>query len=136
MRKLHLVEWVSLDAMVFPLIPSLGMGSEETISSNSFQALAKIPIFKLGWRGIGIQDLFKENALLGFAAGQPFLVSSNLEAYSPQTNLELFYRLSVGDNMTLTPAVQYVLNPFNVEPAAGQPDNSILQFLIRSTFSF
>ncbi|MEM9136335.1 MAG: iron uptake porin [Cyanobacteria bacterium P01_F01_bin.42] len=86
--------------------------------------------------GLGIRDLFKENALLGFAAGQPFLISNSLAEYSPQTNFEVFYRFPVGDNISLTPSIQYVLNPFNIEPAPGQPDNSLLQFILRTTFSF
>lgn len=86
--------------------------------------------------GIGVRDLLVDGSLLAFAAGQPFIVDTSLERYSPQTNFELFYRLPVGDNITITPTVMLITNPFNIEPAAGEPDNSILQMLLRTTFSF
>lgn len=86
--------------------------------------------------GIGFRDLLRENSLLGFAAGQPFLVSSSQANYKPQTNFEIFYRLPIGENISITPTIQYILNPFNIEPDAGQPDNSLLQILLRTTFFF
>lgn len=118
------------------LNPQIGNGFG---GGNLFQAVDGIDNnsnIQTWMAGVGFRDLLVENSLLGLAAGQPFLVNTSQVNYNPQTNFEAFYRLPVSNNITLTPTIQYVLNPFNIEPDTGQPDNSILQFLLRTTFSF
>ena len=86
--------------------------------------------------GIGVHNLLVDGSLLAFAAGQPFVVNTSLPQYSPQTNFELFYRFPTSDNITITPTIMLITNPFNLEPSIDEPDNTILQFLLRTTFSF
>lgn len=84
--------------------------------------------------GAGYKDLVFDGSLLAVAVGQPFNVNTALENYSPQTNFELFYRFPVNENLTLTPTLMYITNPLNLDVADA--DNSILQGLLRATFSF
>lgn len=86
--------------------------------------------------GIGFRDLLVDGSLLAVGVGQPFLIDSSQERYSPQTNLELFYRFPASENITLTPAVMLVTNPFNIQTLGNEPGNTILQILLRATFSF
>ena len=83
--------------------------------------------------GAGVNDLLVPGSMLAVAVGQPFIVSSDDPNYSTQTNFEAFYRFPVNDNITITPTVMLITNPFNV--SNGNP-NDIIQGLVRATFSF
>lgn len=83
--------------------------------------------------GVGFNDLLIPGSTLAVAAGQPFIVSSNDPNYATQTNFEAFYRFPINDNITLTPTVMLITNPFNV--SNGNP-NDVIQGLVRATFSF
>ena len=83
--------------------------------------------------GVGVNDLLVPGSLLAVAAGQPFIVNSADPSYSTQTNFEAFYRFPVNDNITITPTVMLITNPFNI--SNGNP-NDIVQGLVRATFSF
>ncbi|WP_010468001.1 iron uptake porin [Acaryochloris sp. CCMEE 5410] len=83
--------------------------------------------------GVGVNDLLVPGSLLAVAAGQPFIVSTTDPNYSAQTNFEAFYRFPVNENITITPTVMLITNPFNV--SNGNP-NDIIQGLVRATFSF
>lgn len=83
--------------------------------------------------GVGVNDLLVPGSLLAVAAGQPFIVSTTDPNYSTQTNFEAFYRFPVNDNITITPTVMLITNPFNI--SNGNP-NDIIQGLVRATFSF
>ena len=52
--------------------------------------------------GLGIHNLLVDGSLLAVAVGQPFVVDTSLPRYATQTNLELFYRFSANDNITIT----------------------------------
>ena len=86
--------------------------------------------------GIGLKDLLVDGSLLAVGIGQPFLIDSSQARYSPQTNFELFYRFPASQNITLTPAVMLITNPFNIQTLGDEPGNTILQILLRATFSF
>ncbi|AFY59545.1 iron uptake porin [Synechococcus sp. PCC 6312] len=84
--------------------------------------------------GLGYRDLWMEGSLLAAAVGQPFI--NNLPSApgvndSTQTNYELFYRIPVSDNISLTPVFMAVTNANNI--ANNAP---IFQGLVRTTFSF
>lgn len=87
--------------------------------------------------GAGYRDLFKEGSLLAFAVGQPFInnLPENLNADAPnnarQTNYELFYRLPVNDNISITPALMVITNANN-----NDANSTIVQGVLRTTFSF
>ncbi|WP_299487871.1 iron uptake porin [Acaryochloris sp. IP29b_bin.137] len=85
--------------------------------------------------GVGYKDALVPGSLFAVAAGMPFLVS-NTPFSNDQINLEAFYRFPVNDNITITPAVMYIINPLGTVSAAGSNDNDIIQGLIRATFSF
>jgi hypothetical protein len=90
------------------------------------------------WQGgLGLRDLFVPGSLLAVAAGQPFLATGN--PGPDQINFEAFYRFPINNNITLTPAVMYIVNPFNTPnglSAQGGNDNDIIQGVLRATFSF
>lgn len=83
--------------------------------------------------GVGVNDLLVPGSLLAVAAGQPFIVNSADPNYSTQTNFEAFYRFPVNENITITPTIMLITNPFNI--SNGNP-NDIVQGLVRATFSF
>ena len=88
--------------------------------------------------GVGYKDAFVPGSLFAVAAGMPFLVNDT-NGSNDQINLEAFYRFPVNDNITITPAVMYIINPLgtgNGLTAAGGNDNDIVQGLVRATFSF
>ena len=79
--------------------------------------------------GLSIIDLFKEGAVLGFAAGQPFIASEI--GNSTQTNLETFYNYPVSNNISVAPIIQAITN------AGNQSSNdTIITGTIRTVFSF
>jgi hypothetical protein len=60
-----------------------------------------------------------------------------LPNYKSQWNFEGFYRFPINDNITLTPAVMVITNPYNVGDAAYAPDKgAVIQGVLRATFSF
>ncbi|NJK30814.1 MAG: iron uptake porin [Acaryochloris sp. RU_4_1] len=83
--------------------------------------------------GVGVKDLLVPGSLLAVAAGQPFIVSSSDPNYATQTNFEAFYRFPVNENITITPTIMLITNPFNI--SNGNPSD-IIQGLVRATFSF
>jgi hypothetical protein len=94
----------------------------------------------LTWMGgVGVKDLIVPGSLLSFAAGQPYVILGGgaLPNYKSQWNFEGFYRFPINDNITLTPAVMVITNPYNVGDAAYAPDKgAVIQGVLRATFSF
>ena len=77
--------------------------------------------------------------MLAVAAGQPFLVLGGGDAdpfNRSQFNFEGFYRFAISENITLTPSVNVITNPFNVSEAVGGGNSPVIQGLLRATFSF
>lgn len=88
--------------------------------------------------GVGYKDALVPGSLFAVAAGMPYLVTGT-PGSTDQINLEAFYRFPVNDNITITPAVMYIINPLGTQnglAVAGNNDNDIIQGLIRATFSF
>ncbi len=87
--------------------------------------------------GIGYKDALVPGSLFAIAGGMPFLVNNTNQSFD-QINLEAFYRFPVNDNITITPAVMYIINPLGTANglAAGGNDNDVIQGLVRATFSF
>ncbi|NJN23433.1 MAG: iron uptake porin [Acaryochloridaceae cyanobacterium RL_2_7] len=90
--------------------------------------------------GIAFNDLVVPGSTLGAAVTVPFLVSDSdfpragtVAGVNDQTqfNIEGYYRLPVNDNISITPAVQVILNPNN-----SSLTRDIYQGLIRTVFSF
>ena len=99
---------------------ALGTGIGNTGISN----------YILTWMGgLGIRDIGAPGSLLAVAIGQPFVVAG--DGQPSQTNFEAFYRFSINDNITLTPTVMFISNPFNLSG-----NNDVIQGLLRATFSF
>ncbi|KAI9133772.1 iron uptake porin [Acaryochloris sp. CCMEE 5410] len=89
--------------------------------------------------GLGYKDALVPGSLFAVAAGMPYLVTGT-PGSNDQINLEAFYRFPVNDNITITPAVMYIINPLGtvngLSAAGAGNDNDIIQGLIRATFSF
>lgn len=82
------------------------------------------------WQGgLGYRDLFVPGSLLAASVGQPFVVSGTP---ADQTNVEFFYRFPINNNISITPTLMYIIDPFNVDT----PGNDIFQGLVRATFEF
>ncbi|MGB7417381.1 MAG: iron uptake porin, partial [Thermosynechococcaceae cyanobacterium] len=86
--------------------------------------------------GAGVKDLLVEGSMLGAAVGQPLI--TNLPATNSfgansgtQTNIEAFFRLPVGDNISVTPSITFIDNAGNI---SGQP--LLIQGGMRATFTF
>jgi Carbohydrate-selective porin, OprB family/S-layer homology domain len=86
--------------------------------------------------GVAVRDILFPGSLFAGAVGQPFL--SNLPATSTfgsntasQTNYEAFFRIPIGDRISVTPGIMLITEPNNT---AGQ--SSLIQGYIRTTFSF
>ena len=85
------------------------------------------------WQGgLGYRDLLVPGSLLAASVGQPFVVSSTAANHSDQTNVEFFYRFPINNNISITPTLMYIIDPFNVDT----PGNDIFQGLVRATFEF
>lgn len=79
--------------------------------------------------GLAFPDLFRRDDLLAIAVGQPFI--EDKVGNSTQTNLELFYRFQVSDNISITPDLQFVFNPNN-----NSENGTITIGSLRTTFTF
>ena len=85
--------------------------------------------------GILLKDLFAPSDVLGFSVGQPLIFqddSDNLLGLfdGTQTNIEAFYRLRVNDNVSVSPIVQVITDPGNVQ------SDTIFTGTLRTVFSF
>ncbi|NUN65542.1 iron uptake porin [Pseudanabaena biceps] len=79
--------------------------------------------------GVAFPNLFKEGAMGAIAVGQPFIESKVGNA--TQTNVELFYRIPISDNISITPDVQLIFNPNN-----NSANSTITIGTLRTVFSF
>ncbi len=79
--------------------------------------------------GFAFPDLFKEGAMAAIAVGQPLIESSIGNA--TQTNVELFYRFPISDNISITPDLQFIFNPNN-----NSTNSMITIGTLRTVFSF
>ncbi|PZO36483.1 MAG: porin [Pseudanabaena frigida] len=79
--------------------------------------------------GLAFPDLFKEGAMAAIAVGQPFIESKIGNA--TQTNVELFYRFPVSNNISITPDLQFIFNPNN-----NSGNSTITVGTLRTVFTF
>ena len=83
----------------------------------------------MGKAGFSWLDLLKEGAVLGIAAGQPFIVSEIGD--DTQTNFEAYYNYPINDFISIAPILQVITNASN--QSANDP---IYTGTIRSVFNF
>ncbi|MBW4550895.1 MAG: iron uptake porin [Aphanocapsa sp. GSE-SYN-MK-11-07L] len=101
-----------------------------TIGSQSFTAHTWMA-------GVGYRDLWLEGSLLAAAVGQPFINNlpetpgSGAPNDAVQMNYEVFYRLPISDNITITPVLMVITDANN-----NSGNSPIVQGLVRTTFSF
>ena len=98
-------------------IPSYTVSGNTSLSPQTWSA------------GFAFPDLFKESAMAAIAVGQPF-VESNV-GNATQTNVELFYRFPISNNISITPDVQFIFNPNN-----NSGNSTITVGTLRTVFSF
>ncbi len=79
--------------------------------------------------GFAFPDLFKEGAMAAIAVGQPFV--ENQVGTATQTNVEIFYRFPISDNISITPDLQFIFNPNN-----NSGNSTITVGTLRTVFSF
>ena len=79
--------------------------------------------------GISVLDLFKEGAVLGIAAGQPFIASEIGD--DTQTNFEAYYNYPIDDFISIAPTLQAIVD------ASNQSANDAIYIgTVRSVFNF
>ncbi|MCM1985372.1 iron uptake porin [Lyngbya confervoides] len=119
-------------------------------TADPFDELGKVDLLPAGiadnniltWMaGVGVNDLIVPGSLLAVAAGQPqvFTGVANFLPYESQWNFEGFYRIPINDNISLTPSVMVILNPYNIDTSAllgPGVDSTVIQGALRATFSF
>jgi hypothetical protein len=79
--------------------------------------------------GFSFPDLFKEGATGAIAIGQPFI--ANNVGNATQTNVELFYRFPISNNISITPDLQFIFNPNN-----NSGNSTITVATLRTVFEF
>lgn len=79
--------------------------------------------------GVSVRDFLGEGNLIGIAASQPFIESDLGSA--TQTNFEVFYSLSLNDNIRFTPVLQVITHPGNQDA-----NGTIFTGTLRTVFSF
>lgn len=79
--------------------------------------------------GFAFPDLFKEGAMAAIAVGQPFIESNVGNA--TQTNVEMFYRFPVSNNISITPDLQFIFNANN-----NSGNSTITVGTLRTVFTF
>ena len=79
--------------------------------------------------GISVLDLLKEGAVLGIAAGQPFIVSEIGD--DTQTNFEAYFNYPINDFISVAPIFQVISNASN-----QNTNDTIYTGTIRSVFNF
>ncbi|WP_242060126.1 iron uptake porin [Oscillatoria sp. FACHB-1407] len=82
--------------------------------------------------GVTMSDLFIPGAVGGFAIGQPLVFEEDVINFfnSTQTNYELFYKLPINDNISVTPMLQLITDPGN------RGDDAIFTGTLRTVFNF
>jgi Carbohydrate-selective porin, OprB family/S-layer homology domain len=101
-----------------------------TVGTQSFTA-------QTWMAGVGYRDLWMEGSLLAAAVGQPFINNlpetpgSDAPNDAVQMNYEVFYRVPVTDNITITPVLMVITDANN-----NSNNSPIVQGLVRTTFSF
>ena len=79
--------------------------------------------------GVSVLDLLKEGAVLGIAAGQPFIVSEIGD--DTQTNFEAYYNYPINNFVSVAPIFQVINNASN-----QSTNDTIYTGTIRSVFNF
>ncbi len=98
-------------------IPNYTSSTNDSLSPQTWSA------------GFAFPDLFKEGSMAAIAIGQPF-VESNV-GNATQTNVELFYRFPISNNISITPDVQFIFNPNN-----NSSNGTITVGSLRTVFTF
>ncbi|WP_019506186.1 iron uptake porin [Pleurocapsa sp. PCC 7319] len=79
--------------------------------------------------GVSVLDLIKEGAILGIAAGQPFIASEI--GNNTQTNFEAYYNYPISDFIAIAPVLQVISNAGN-----QSANDTIYTGTIRTVFNF
>jgi hypothetical protein len=105
-------------------------GTAISAALSSYTVSGNISLSPQTWSaGFAFLDLFKESAMAAIAIGQPF-VESNV-GNATQTNVELFYRFPISNNISITPDLQFIFNPNN-----NSGNSTITVGTLRTVFSF
>jgi hypothetical protein len=79
--------------------------------------------------GVAFPDLIRPGALGAIAIGQPFV--ERTVGNSTQTNIEAFYKFPLSENISVTPDLQFIINPNN-----NSSNGLITIGTLRTVFSF
>lgn len=102
---------------IFAALPTYTTTANDSLSPQTWSA------------GFAFPDLFKEGAMAAIAVGQPFI--ENQVGNATQTNVELFYRFPISDNISITPDLQFIFNPNN-----NSNNSTITVGTLRTVFTF
>ena len=121
-------------------IPSVSTGFGLTDVSDSNLANVDSATLTSWYVGLEWDDVFIDGNSLGIAGGQPTFISAiddeDASKYDAEGGYawELFYKFQVTDNITVTPAIHYLSNPF--ANTKNKDDVSAFGGLIKTTFRF
>ncbi|AGY57519.1 iron uptake porin [Gloeobacter kilaueensis] len=122
----------------FAIFGRFGYGNTRinNVASNTF-----VPIETTTWQaGFALPGLFGPGNTFAAAYGQPIRVNngrldnSGLTSFVPtgtEGDVEVFYRFQVTDRLSITPDVQFYINPVN-----SNSSNGITVGTLRATFTF
>ncbi|UFP93259.1 iron uptake porin [Gloeobacter morelensis MG652769] len=128
------VEWA-----IFPSLAIFGRYGYGNSRINGVASTTFTEIESSTWQaGFALPGLFGPGNTFAAAYGQPIRVNSGQFATglsfvpsASEGNVEVFYRFQVSDRLSLTPDVQFYINPVNSNSNAG-----ITVGTIRATFTF
>ena len=123
-------------------IPSISAGWGLTDIPDPSVANVKDATTQSWYVGLEWDDAFVEGNSLGFAVGQPTFITSISKSGGTggdfQTGggwaYELFYKFQVTDNITITPALHYLSEPFSSNKSLDGVE--ALSGLVKTTFTF
>ena len=127
--------WQPIESSWLPSI-SAGLGYNDFSNSSSLKN-GETTSTASWYTGLVWKNLFLEGNDLGFAIGQPtFAIRAKNETPDDSVYvMEAYYKFQVSDNISVTPAIFYVNNPFGQQSKSLGIDNSLGGF-VKTTFSF
>ena len=119
-------------------IPSISVGAGLNHFSQAYSLKKGDTTDTASWyAGLVWKDVFLEGNDFGFAIGQPtFVIREHNDTPDDSVyTMEAYYKFQATDNISITPAIFYINNPFGQQSKANGIESS-LGAIIKTTFKF